>query len=137
MSVVLRDMRDFKRFLARPGAVIEIVRNTFIERQPAPTQEAYRAKGMLAPRHLQSMTRKAAIFRLEGHPGTVWLYWDKGARGWRFDGDTVTVPLNTGLGPPDAVTYRCRYAAGAEPEERPRRAQRRKIPKDLFEAAPA
>ncbi|GJD77298.1 hypothetical protein [Methylobacterium gregans] len=137
MSVVLRDMRDFKRFLSRPGAVIEIVRNTFVERQPAATQEAYRAKGMLAPRHLQSMSRKAAIFRLEGHPGTVWLYWDKGARGWRFEGDTVTVPLDTGLGPPDAVTYRCRYADGCEPETRTGRQQRRRIPADLFEAAPA
>lgn len=137
MSVVLRDMRDFKRFLSRPGAVIEIVRNTFVERQPAATQEAYRAKGMLAPRHLQSTTRKAAIFRLEGHPGTVWLYWDKGARGWRFEGDTVTVPLNTGLGPPDAVTYRCRYADGAGPEQRPGRAQGRRIPAEPFGAAPA
>ncbi len=137
MSVVLRDMRDFKRFLGRPGAVIEIVRNTFIERQPPATQEAYRAKGMLAPRHLQSTTRKAAIFRLEGHPGTVWLYWDKGARGWRFAGDTVTVPLDTGLGPPDAVTYRCRYADGYEPEARAGQAQRHRPAADLFEAAPA
>lgn len=137
MSVVLRDMRDFKRFLGRSGAVIEIVRNTFIERQPAATREAYRDKGMLAPRHLHSMTRKAAIFRLEGYPGTVWLYWDKGARGWRFEGDTVTVPLNTGLGPPDAVTYRCRFADGVEPEERAGKTERRRVPMDLFEAAPA
>lgn len=126
MAVVLRSMRDFKRFLAKPGATIQIVRNSFVERQPAATQEAYRAKGLFAARHVQALTRKAAIFAIAGHPGTVWLYWDKGARGWRFSGDTVTVPLVTGLGPADELVYRCSFADGFEPAPRSRVARRAK-----------
>lgn len=118
MAVVLRTMRDFKRFLGRPGARIQVIRNTFVERQSAVAQEAYAAKGFYAPRTLQALTAKAAVFTLAGHPGTVWLYWDKGARGWKFDGDTVSVPLNAGLGPPDTIVYRCTYAPGFEPRER-------------------
>ena len=118
MAVVLRSMRDFKRFLARPGARIQMVRNTFVERQSAATREAYRAKGLFAPRHVQAVTRKAAIFAISGHPGTVWLYWDKGVRRWRFSGDTVTVPLDTAMGPPDAIVYRCTFAPGFEPPDR-------------------
>ncbi len=136
MAVVLRSMRDFKRFLAKPGATLQIVRNTFVDRQPAATQEAYRAKGFFAPRHVQALTRKAAIFTIAGHPGSVWLYWDKGARGWRFQDDTVTVPLATGLGPPDAVTYRCTLpATEAAPVRKAARAPR--IRTDLFDALPA
>ena len=47
------------------------------------------------------------MFDVKGHETTVWLYWDRGTRHWRFSGDTVTVPLNAALGPPDAVVYRC------------------------------
>jgi hypothetical protein len=135
MAVVLRSMRDFKRFLEKPGATIQIVRNTFVERQPAETIEAYRAKGLFAPRHVQAVTRKAAIFAIAGHPGTVWLYWDKGARGWKFHEDTVTVPLVTGLGPPDEITYRCSLA-GEEPRPRAKPV-RTAIRTDLFDALPA
>lgn len=135
MAVVLRSMRDFKRFLAKPGARIQMVRNTFVERQSAATREAYRAKGLFAPRHVQAVTRKAAIFAISGHPGTVWLYWDKGARGWRFHEDTVTVPLVTGLGPPDEVTYRCSVVA--EEPQRATTVRRKAARTDLFDALPA
>lgn len=115
MAVILGNMTEFKRFLARPGATIQVVRNTFMDRQPAASREAYRDKGMYAPRRVQAISRKAAVFAMQGHPGTVWLYWDKGTRGWRFSGDTVTVPLVTGLGAPDEIVYRCSYAEGFEP----------------------
>jgi hypothetical protein len=97
-----------------------------MDRQPDATREAYRDKGMYAPRAVQALSRKAAVFTLRGYPGTVWLYWDKGARGWRFSGDTVTVPLVTGLGPPDELVYRCSFADGFEPAPRSRVARRSK-----------
>ncbi|MDR7036196.1 MULTISPECIES: hypothetical protein [Methylobacterium] len=123
MAVVLRSLSDFKRFLERPGATIQIVQNTFMDRQPEAARDAYRAKGMYEPRTVQALSRKAAIFAVKGHPTTVWLYWDKGVRRWRFSGDTVTVPLDTAIGPPDAVTYRCSFAPGFEPTERRTRAR--------------
>lgn len=125
MAVVLRNLADFKRFLLKPGATIQATRNTFMDRQPATTREAYKAKGMYAPRAVQALSRKAAVFTLRGFPGTVWLYWDKGARGWRFDGDAVTVPLVTGLGPADEIVYRCSFAEGFEPAARTKSAARR------------
>ncbi|KAB1074685.1 hypothetical protein [Methylobacterium planeticum] len=118
MAVVLRSLSDFKRFLATPGAVIQIVQNTFMDRQSPAGQEAYRAKGMYEPRTVQALSRKAAVFSVKGHPTTVWLYWDKGVRRWRFSGDTVAVPLETALGPPDEIIYRCSFAEGWEPAER-------------------
>ena len=133
MAVILRNLTEFKRFLGRPGATIQLVRNTFMDRQPEALQEAYRNKGMYAPRSVQAQSRKAAVFTLRGYPGTVWLYWDKGARGWRFSGDTVTVPLVTGLGPADELVYRCSFADGFEPAPRSRVARRAK----LEEAQPA
>ncbi|MEA1830828.1 hypothetical protein U8607_01910 [Methylobacterium durans] len=118
MAVVLRSLSDFKRFLEMPGATIQIVQNTFMDRQPEASREAYRAKGMFEPRTVQALSRKAAVFAVRGHPTTVWLYWDKGVRRWRFSGDTVTVPLETAMGPPDAIVYRCSFAPGFEPTER-------------------
>lgn len=115
MALVLRSLSDFKRFLARPGATIEIVKNTFVDRQPLAFQTAYREKGMYQPRTVQALSKKAAIFAVRGHPTTVWLYWDKGTRKWRFSQDTVAIPLDTGLGPPDEIVYRCSYAPGMEP----------------------
>lgn len=118
MALVLRSLSDFKRFLAKPGATIQIVRNTFIERQPASFQEAYRQKGMYEPRTVQAISKKAAVFAIKGHPSTVWLYWDKGTRNWRYSGDTLAVPLNTGVGPPDEIIYRCSFSPDAEPKAR-------------------
>ena len=60
MAVVLRSLSDFKRFLSKPGATIQIVRNTFIERQPKAFQDAYREKGMYEPRTIQALSKKAA-----------------------------------------------------------------------------
>ena len=135
MAVILRNMSEFKRFLGKPGATIQLVRNTFMERQPEAARAAYRDKGMYLPRTVQAISRKAAVFALKGHPGTVWLYWDKGARGWRFNGDTVTVPLSMGLGPPDEIVYRCSFAEGTEPARVVR--TRRVEPRDWHgEAAP-
>ena len=94
------------------------MRNTFIERQPASFQEAYRQKGMYEPRTVQAISKKAAVFAIKGHPSTVWLYWDKGTRNWRYSGDTLAVPLNTGVGPPDEIIYRCSFSPGSEPKAR-------------------
>ena len=116
MALVLRSLSDFKRFLGKPGATIQVVRNTFIERQPAPFQAAYREKGMYEPRTVQALSKKAAVFAVKGHPTTVWLYWDKGTRTWRYSGDTVSVPLSTGVGPPDEIVYRCSFGPGDEPK---------------------
>lgn len=118
MAVVLRSLSDFKRFLAKPGATIQIVKNTFIERQAKAFQDAYRDKGMYEPRTVQALSKKAAVFSVKGHPTTVWLYWDKGTRRWTYSGDTVTVPLDTALGPPDAIVYRCTVSIGTEPGTR-------------------
>ena len=114
MALVLRSLSDFKRFLAKPGATIRVVRNTFIDRQGPAYQEAYRRKGMYAPRTVQALSKKAAVFGVQGHPTTIWLYWDRGTRKWRFADDTVAIPLNTGLGPPDEIVYRCGHAVDAQ-----------------------
>ena len=115
MAVVLRDLAGFKRFLGQPGATIQVVRNTFMDRQPDAARAAYRDKGLYGLRTVQALSRKAAVFALPGHPGTVWLHWDKGARGWRFEADTVTVPLAAGIGIRDEIVYRCSFADGFEP----------------------
>jgi hypothetical protein len=117
MALVLHSLSDFKRFLAEPGATIQVVRNTFMERQGPALQEAYRRKGMYAPRTVQALSKKAAVFAVQGHPTTVWLYWDRGTRKWRFSDDTVAMPLNTGLGAPDEIVYRCGYAGEPEPPD--------------------
>ena len=110
MAVTLRSLADFKRFLKKPGATIRIVRNTLIERQAPEAREAYRRKGMYEPRNVRALSKKAAVFGVGSHDTTIWLYWDKGTRNWRFSGDTVTVPLDAAVGPPDEVTYRCALA---------------------------
>lgn len=107
MAVTLRSLTDFKRFLKKPGATIQIVRNTLIERQAPEAREAYRRKGMYEPRSVRALSKKAGVFGVGSHDTTIWLYWDKGTRHWRFSGDTVTVPLDAAVGPPDEVTYRC------------------------------
>ncbi|MFY9291051.1 MAG: hypothetical protein WAP03_10200 [Methylorubrum rhodinum] len=107
MPVVLRSLSDFKKFLRKPGATIQIVQNTFVDRQDAASRETYRRKGLYEPRTLRALSKRAAVFDVRGHDTTVWLYWDRGTRHWRFSGDTVTVPLHATLGPPDAVVYRC------------------------------
>ncbi|WP_342150568.1 hypothetical protein [Methylorubrum sp. SB2] len=116
MPVVLRSLSDFKKFLRKPGATLRIVQNTFVERQDAASQEAYRRKGLYEPRTVRALSKRAAVFDVAGHDTTVWLYWDRGTRHWRFSGDTVTVPLHAALGPPDAVVYRCSLP---EPERKP------------------
>lgn len=118
MTIVLRSLSDFKRFLAKPGATIQIVRNTFMDRQPPAFQQAYRERGMYEPRTVQALSKKAAVFAIKGHPTVIWLYWDKGTRKWRYAGDTVTVPLDTALGPPDEIVYRCSFTMGYEPKAR-------------------
>ena len=120
MPVVLRSLSDFKKFLRKPGATLQIVQNTLVDRQDEASRAAYRRKGLYEPRTLRAMSKKAAVFDVQGHETTVWLYWDRGTRNWRFSGDTVTIPLNAALGPPDAVVYRCSL-----PEE-PKRAARRR-----------
>ncbi|WP_409564133.1 hypothetical protein [Methylobacterium sp. J-068] len=138
MALVLRSLSDFKRFLSEPGATIQVVRNTFIDRQPASFADAYRAKGMYEPRTIRAISKKAAIFSIRNHPTTIWLYWDKGTRKWRFQDDTVAIPLDTGLGPPDEIVYRCSYAPGMDPEVRApvRRAKTRPSkPPDTLKAA--
>ena len=115
MALVLRSLSDFKRFLAKPGATIQIVRNTFIERQPASFQEAYRQKGMYEPRTVQAISKKAAVFAIKGHPSTVWLYWDKGTRNWRYSGDTLAVPLNTASARPTKSSIAVASQRGSEP----------------------
>ncbi len=119
MALVLNSLADFKRFLAEPGATIQVVRNTFVDRQGAALREAYRRKGLYAPRTVQAVSKKAAVFAVQGQPTTVWLYWDRGTRKWRFADDTVTIPLNTGLGAPDEIVYRCGYANEAKAPPRP------------------
>lgn len=120
MTVTLRSLADFKRFLKKPGATIRIVRNTLIERQAPEAREAYRRKGMYEPRNVRALSKKAAVFGVGSHDTTIWLYWDKGTRNWRFSGDTVTVPLDAAVGPPDEVTYRCALPeAKARPAGKP------------------
>lgn len=136
MSVVLRSLSDFKRFLAKPGATIQIVRNTFIERQSKAFQDAYREKGMYEPRTIQALSKKAAVFAIKGHPTMIWLYWDKGTRKWRYAGDTVTVPLDSALGPPDEIVYRCSFAIGTEPRARVGVRRMPRKPGDRSDAAP-
>jgi hypothetical protein len=50
MPVVLRSLSDFKKFLRKPGATLQIVQNTFVDRQDAESRAAYRRKGLYEPR---------------------------------------------------------------------------------------
>jgi hypothetical protein len=40
MPVVLRSLSDFKKFLRKPGATLQIVQNTFVDRQDAESRAA-------------------------------------------------------------------------------------------------
>lgn len=92
MSVNVRSLAAFKRWLATPGATVQITRHD----QLTPDPEK-RAK-MLAPRAVEKVQTNAVRFA-----GGSWLPLDA-AKDFRFEGDTVTVDLPTytnGLKHPD------------------------------------
>ena len=71
MPVVLRSLSDFKKFLRKPGATLQIVQNTFVDRQDAESRAAYRSKGLYEPRTLRALSKKAAVFDVKGTTVTV------------------------------------------------------------------
>jgi hypothetical protein len=78
--VNVKTLADFKRFLALPGATVQITRHDYVLRDKA-------KPGFLDPRTVAKLQTNAVQFS-----GGSWLYF-KSAREYRFNGDTMTVDL--------------------------------------------
>lgn len=93
MAPNVKTLADFRRFLALPGATIQVLRHDWIEQGKAGWTDPARIISTMAPRTVKKLQNNAVKFSNDG-----WLYWDKtcggqGAKSFRFDGDTVTMDL--------------------------------------------
>lgn len=100
--VQINSLAAFRRFLATPGATVQITRhdwadNTRLGLPPKP--------GFMDPRKVKKLQTNAVCFDF-GDRGT-WLYWDRGnSKAFRFDNtDMVTVVLDAEKS--EIMQYRC------------------------------
>lgn len=85
MSVTVTSLAEFKRFLARPGARVQIVRHDFVTNHKP---------GFFSPKQVERFQANAVRF-----VGGMWLQFGR-AENYKFNGDEVTIALNNG-GAPD------------------------------------
>jgi len=87
MTVNVRSLADFKRFLAEPGATLQIIQNDWMN--PEKTSHPIAAKpNYFEPRQVARLQSNTVMFTSGG-----WLRFPK-AKHARFDGDTVTLCMN-------------------------------------------
>ena len=85
-SVTVKSLADFKRFLASPGATVQVTHHDFVTPD--------RAKpGFFDPKQVAKVQSNSVQFTTGS-----WLAFGK-ASSYRFNGDTVTVALSEGVGP--------------------------------------
>ena len=98
MTVQLKTLADFRRFLAQPGATIQVIRHD---------RAVFAARpGFRDPRTVKKLQTNAVKFSNDS-----WLDWRSGANRFRFDGtDVVTVALGD-LGFNEVMQYRCWIAS--------------------------
>lgn len=85
--VNVKSLADFKRFLAVPGATLQVVRNDWMD--PAKTSHPLTAKpNYFDAKQVQKLQSNTVQFTTGG-----WLQFPKAAHA-KFDGDTVTLDMN-------------------------------------------
>ncbi|MBD2746134.1 hypothetical protein IC232_05405 [Microvirga sp. BT688] len=103
-DVNVRTLADFKRFLARPGASIETVRNDVMMRNGQTPETRPQAYGL---RQVKKLQTNAVQFT-----GDNWLWFDKVAK-YRFAGDTVTIDVSKGEPFAEVIEYKLSFQNAA------------------------
>lgn len=86
MTINVRSLADFKRFLAMPGATVQVIRNDWSD--ATKTIHPITPKpGYFDPKQVSKLQSNGVYFT------TGWLQFPKSAHA-RFDGDTVTLCMN-------------------------------------------
>jgi hypothetical protein len=110
MTVNVRTLKDFRRFLAQPGATIEVVFHDWIEQKKGGWGDPARIAAVRAPRTVKKLQTNAVKFSNDG-----WLFWDNtwganGAKSFRFSGDTVDLDLSRDGSFREVCTYKLSIA---------------------------
>lgn len=95
-KINVTSLASFRRFLARPGATVTVVRHDWLDnaRPNSPWAEPGKRLEITAPRQVAKLQLNAVKWSNGG-----WTYFDKtwngrGAGGLRFEGATVTMDLS-------------------------------------------
>lgn len=87
MSINVRSLADFKRFLARPGATVQVIRNDWMD--PAKTIHPLVSKpGYWDAKQVQKLQSNTVQFT-----SGSWLQFPKASLA-RFNGDHITLCMN-------------------------------------------
>lgn len=96
--VTVRTLADFKRFLAEPGATVQVIRNDWTD--PEKTIHPIKPKeGYFAPKQVLKLQSNGVHFT------TGWLAFPKAAHA-RFEGDEVTLCMNQDGTFKDVLVYK-------------------------------
>lgn len=99
-SVNLKTVADFKRFLARPGATVQLIRHDWASRREG-------KPALWEPRGVAKLQSNGVAFKTCDH--VSWLYFE-GAKRFKFEGDVMTVMLDENGA---QMQYRCSLMAEA------------------------
>ena len=100
LMITLKTLADFKRFLATPGATVQVVRNDWCD--PSKTIHPITPKaGYWEPKHVSKVQSNAVRFTTGSY-----LPFPKAGH-MRFDGDTVSICLQGDGSFRDLLVYRC------------------------------
>ena len=87
MSINVRSLADFKRFLAEPGATPQVIQNDWMD--PVKTSHPIKGKpDYFAPKQVAKLQSTTVQFT-----SGSWLQFPKASLA-RFEGDTVTLDMN-------------------------------------------
>lgn len=105
MTVQLKTLADFRRFLAQPSATIQVIRHDWADKDAKRAAVFAARPGFRDPRTVKKLQTNAVKFSNDS-----WLDWRSGANRFRFDGtDVVTVSLKDNF--TDVMQYRCWIAS--------------------------
>jgi hypothetical protein len=99
----LTSLADFKRFLATPGATVQIVRHDWVGEGAGkiPAKDHF-----FDPRKVQKLQTNAVAFVSPHDKNGSWL-WFRKAKDFRFEGDVVTMQLEDGGDWSEVMQYKC------------------------------
>lgn len=83
--IAIKTLADFKRFLATPGATLQVIQHDFVTPEKA-------KPGFFDPKQVALVQSNSVKFTTGS-----WLPFGK-AKDYRFNGDEVTIALNAGMG---------------------------------------
>jgi len=96
-DVSIRSLADFKRFLAPPGATLEVLRNDVMTRDGFTPETRPQSFGKHQVKKLQINAGQLA--------GDNWLWFGKAAE-YRFEGDVVTMDVAKDRSFKDVIQYK-------------------------------